>query len=469
MLVIISDIHLTDGSSGETVHQGTLRVFRERLRNLAYAASWRTDGKYRPIQQIDILLLGDFLDVLRSSRWLEERSAVPSTLRPWDDPASPEFIGQIGSITESIIENNAVFFEMMRELCGTAIASVPQATEDSRPQRTEAGREGSPRIAVPVRIHYMVGNHDWFFHLPHPEYREIRRALVQNLALDNDPDVPFPHDLGEPGAKTIRRVLNEHGVFARHGDIYDPFNFEGHRDCASLGDAIVIDLVTRFAVEVKARLGDVLPAACLPGMKEIDNVRPLLMVPVWVSGLLRKTCHDPRLRGQVQGIWNDLVDRFTGIPFVRARCKASRYPLEIQKLKWALRISKRLLSPESSRLICWFGEKVARQQRSYCSHALQEASFKNHESRFIVYGHTHHHEMAPLDASYSEDSQSTQIYLNSGTWRPVHELTRLHPSHEVFAGYHTMTYLAFFKDDERNGRTFESWSGSLSSSKRGVA
>jgi len=59
------------------------------------------------------------------------------------------------------------------------------------------------------------------------------------------------------------------------------------------------------------------------------------------------------------------------------------------------------------------------------------------------------------------DGSNAQIYINSGTWRTVHELARLHVSEQEFAGYHVMTYLAFFKDDERNGRKFETWSGTL--------
>ena len=30
-----------------------------------------------------------------------------------------------------------------------------------------------------------------------------------------------------------------------------------------------------------------------------------------------------------------------------------------------------------------------------------------------------------------------------------------------FAFYHVMTYLAFFREDERSGRPFETWSGTL--------
>jgi len=36
MLVIISDLHLTDGTSGETIRAGAFRAFRESLRELAW-------------------------------------------------------------------------------------------------------------------------------------------------------------------------------------------------------------------------------------------------------------------------------------------------------------------------------------------------------------------------------------------------------------------------------------------------
>jgi hypothetical protein len=59
MLVIISDLHLTDGTSGETIKTGAFRTFRERIRDLAYDASWRSDEKYAPIECVDLVLLGD--------------------------------------------------------------------------------------------------------------------------------------------------------------------------------------------------------------------------------------------------------------------------------------------------------------------------------------------------------------------------------------------------------------------------
>ena len=66
MLVIISDLHLTDGTSGSTISPGAFQLLGERLTDLAIGASQRRDGTYRPIERVDLLLLGDVFDVIRS-------------------------------------------------------------------------------------------------------------------------------------------------------------------------------------------------------------------------------------------------------------------------------------------------------------------------------------------------------------------------------------------------------------------
>ena len=86
MLVFVSDLHLADGTCGASLAPEAVSQFTERLIELAEAASWRTDGTYRPIEQIELVLLGDTLDLIRSGRWLQ-----PGGLRPWDDPQTGPF------------------------------------------------------------------------------------------------------------------------------------------------------------------------------------------------------------------------------------------------------------------------------------------------------------------------------------------------------------------------------------------
>jgi hypothetical protein len=46
VLVVIGDIHLTDGSSGDTIHAGALRSFVEKLEASVEDACWRRDGTF---------------------------------------------------------------------------------------------------------------------------------------------------------------------------------------------------------------------------------------------------------------------------------------------------------------------------------------------------------------------------------------------------------------------------------------
>ena len=65
MLLIISDLHLTDGTSGSTISPGAFHLLAERMADLAMGASRRFDGEYRPIDHVDLVLLGDVLDLFR--------------------------------------------------------------------------------------------------------------------------------------------------------------------------------------------------------------------------------------------------------------------------------------------------------------------------------------------------------------------------------------------------------------------
>jgi UDP-2,3-diacylglucosamine pyrophosphatase LpxH len=445
MLVIISDLHLTDGSSGQTIRKGAFEAFRERLRDMAYDASCRLDNKYRPIERIDLVLLGDILDVIRSSKWCD------SGARPWT-PQHPNFATTVASINDLILERNQDSLAFLRSLHDPAYMSVPRATPDGQSLTTSRGGSSEQRQPVQIRIWYLVGNHDWFYHLRGDAFDEIRKSVVEAVGLENDPSLPFPHDPAESPA--IVEAYREHAVFARHGDIFDRSNFDGDRDKSSLGDAIVIELVDRFPAEVKRRLGAVLPQDCITGLEEIDNVRPLIIIPAWIDGLLRKTCN-PQQQQAVKQVWDELAREFLRLDFVRQH----RNPIHIG-LKLSIKSSIGLLS----RMLLWGAARMNwGKDVPFYPNALNEPAFRDGSARFVVYGHTHRYEIVPLRSESTSAGLLEQIYINSGTWRPVHELAQFKPAEEQFVGYHVMTYIAFFRDGERNGRSFETWSGALES------
>jgi len=447
MLVIVSDLHLTDGTTGETVSPGAFSIFVERLRELAVAASWRADGVYRPIERIDLVLLGDILDVIRSTQWL----ARPG-VRPWTSPQSPEFIERVTRITADILRNNEESLAVLRGVAAPGGLCVPSALRAVRLAEDESGEP------VSVRIHYMVGNHDWFFHHPGEAFDRLRQTVIAQMGLAQPADRPFPHDMTE--SEELLGAMRRHKVTARHGDLFDPINFEGDRDASSLGDAIVVELVTRFAVEVERDLGNELPGGAIAGLREIDNVRPLLLVPVWLDGLLERTCAFPAIRKQVKGVWDRLVDEFLAVDFVRRHDTFS--PLDIvDGLQRTLKFSKRLSINWASTIVGWLQGLRGASDESYYRHALGEQDFRNRRAKHIVYGHSHTAETVPLDASYADGYVLNQVYFNAGTWRRVHLQTQLAPSEHEFVAADVMTYLAFFQGDERKGRPYESWLGTL--------
>jgi UDP-2,3-diacylglucosamine pyrophosphatase LpxH len=444
MLVIISDLHLTDGTSGSTISPGAFQLLSERIVDLAIGASQRRDGSYRPIERVDLLILGDVLDVIRSSRWLQSR------VRPWDDATSPALFEIVSQITADVLRHNEEALGEFRKLAKEGV-SIPPATLQGRPAEGET-------ISVPVSIHYMVGNHDWFYHLPGDNYSRLRGQIAQHMGLATRPDAPFPHEAWE--SNELLQTMRRHKVFARHGDVYDPFNFEGDRNASSLGDAIVIELLNRFGAQIARELADDLPESALLGFREIDNIRPLLLVPVWIDGLLERSCPHPATRKQVKKVWDELADEFLDHPFVRRR--DTWCPVDIvDGLQKALKFSRRLSVGWASWVAEWMWKLRGADNDSYFQHALSEQDFRNRRAKHIVYGHTHYHEIVPLDASFAEGYVLNQAYFNSGTWRRVFEQTRFAQSEHEFISADALTYLAFFKEDERRGRPYETWNGTL--------
>ena len=460
MLVIISDIHLTDGQSGETIKHDAFRKLRQRLKDLAYDASFRRgEGwTYKHIEEIDVLLLGDILDIIRSPTWLRDNDA-----RPWSDPQSPEFIAKVEAINAGILDHqeNKKSLDILKSLRDLTL-SLRGHDRDKDPQD------------VKVNIHYMVGNHDWFYHLKGPAYDAIRQRVVDAMGLANDPTEPFPHDPGEntKSAAAIRKVLEAHRVFARHGDLYDDFNFDSDwkdldtvearveaRDASSLGDAIVVELLGRFPDEVAKRMGNRLPPDVVASFKELDNVKPYAVIPGWINGLLDRLVDEDELQDEVKKIWNEVADDFLRVPFVRQHDKPWRLDI-IDKLEVALKLQRGFSLTDIGNWALKYYRKAGTSIESYADNVKDEAAFKDNSADFFVYGHTHDYEVVPLSLESPRGQYHRKLYINSGTWRRVHKLSRNDPDSLQFYDFDVQCYLAFFKDDERRGRRFESWSGS---------
>jgi UDP-2,3-diacylglucosamine pyrophosphatase LpxH len=443
MLVILSDLHLTDGTADATLSPESFFLFAERLRELATRAAWRADGQFRPLERIDILLLGDVLDIIHSKKWIE------GTPRPWHDVSHADVQQSFAAVVDGILANNAEGLGVFRAL----------ATQGAMCLAPGNGTlSGSEAYRVPVRIHYMVGNHDWALHLPGVAYDAMRQKVCQHLGLANAPSQPFAHDAYE--SDEILEVLRRHRTLARHGDIFDPLHFSEDRDVSSLGDALNIEVIRKFLNTMQNELAGDLPSLVLANLHEIDNVRPLPMVPIFINGLLERACPNPALRKRVKQVWDKNVDVFLDLDVVRRRDTWLPFDV-VDGLANVMRFSSRSALGWAVKVDSWLHSMRGANSDSYYTHALAEQDFRNRRARHIVYGHTHAAECIPLDASYADGYVLNQMYFNSGSWRRVHRATVAAPQEEEFIPSESINLVTFFTGDERAGRPFETWSGVL--------
>ena len=452
MLVIISDLHLGDGSTASSIPANAFHLFSNRLRETAYFASFRENGRYRPVEDIDLLLMGDIIDPLHSTLWLDTEENSAAYTRPWTSSSAPPFASKLAQTTQAVIDGNKESLETLRRIAGGEAVSIPPANE-----RGEPYHDTKERISIKVRLHYTVGNHDWYYHLQGPAMNEIRRTLINSMGLSSPPDL-FPYDLNE--YPPLREILERYKVFCRHGDYFDRFNFNAKegRDHSALGDVFTMEVLNRYPVAVQERFGDRLPKSLIDSLRRLTNVRPALATPLWISGQLKRHAGSAALESELKKVWDDICDAFLQLPVVRAQDRP--FVLDtVDAMKIAIKIAKGTSFETLNDLVLWIRSKVSNGERSFAEHALDEPAIINKTARYVVYGHTHHHEVISLDADGEPSDPQSQLYINTGTWHSYFDLAVKDPRQQKFIPYQKLTYLTFYKDGERQGSQFETWSG----------
>jgi UDP-2,3-diacylglucosamine pyrophosphatase LpxH len=445
MLVIISDLHLTDGSTCETISAGAFRQFVNTLSEQAEAACWRlkpgrTEGVFELLERVDVLLLGDILDAMRSDQWLQ------ATARPWDDlgnaTANDALADTVTAITRGILAHNRDSLGCFRDLHGQLPIKASHTGE---------------HYNIPVFFHYLVGNHDWFYHLRGAKWDALRGEIREAIGLANDPAEIFPHRLDENAA--IAALCAAHRLHVQHGDIFDAINYQKDkgRDASSLGDAIVIEILNGFPERVKNELGLRDDDPLYRAFKEADNIRPLLALPDYFAMASHHFGTGPQQK-KIQTLWSQASDPFLELPFVRALDRPWEFDT-VDALQVLFALQKNIPMAVQGQL-AHFVEKFVKPV-SYRQEAADEPDIIDDHVDFVAYGHTHRAEMVPLAMRMRGREFHQQVYVNSGTWRPIHEQTFVNVTDFPFVHFHVMTYAFFYKGDERFGRRFEMWQGSL--------
>lgn len=445
MLVLISDLHLTDGSCGSSLSARASELLVERIEELAVRASWRASGVYQPVERVDLVLLGDTLDLLQSTQWLQTR------VRPWSNLNSTEGAAFLRALVTDILRHNEAALAVLR--ASGAEGGIPLLPAD-RYGRPAAG--ATPQI-VPLKLHYAVGEHDWLLHLPGQAGDVLRQMVGLTMGLSSATDGPFPSEPADD--PRLAEILGRHRTIARHGDQFDELSFSGSRDQPSLTDVLILELVLPFVDQLRREFASELPPAVQQGLGELGQLRPLVLMPVWLDALLDRACPSAGLRSKIQRLWDRAADRMLGLDIVRSGNLCSRQGVTAG-LGGLLKFNRRPTGSWTAAVRDWcHASQVC--NGSLAAHALAEHDFRNRRAKYVVYGHTHQADMAALENSAAGGFALPQLYFNTGTWQRVHRPTHVAPGPQEFIASESFHVVTLYQGDERGGRGYETWSASL--------
>ena len=473
MLVVISDLHLVDGTAGDhNVKSEAFELWMDEVLTIA---------EDKDAASLDFLYLGDIFDLIRTEKWFEVELAD----RPWGDPAINDHPGQLGTACA----------EKAREIL-EAIAAETTGHCDVLSGRGPAElRKRLERFAAggkPVRRAFIPGNHARLYCV----VPQIRQRIDELLGIGG----PFVGDL------TLHRLQSRaDGLLARHGHELDVWNFEGFKADAGrfefadidylkvpIGDPITTELVARLPHAIKRHLetsGPPMRRSVIDGVYErlqnIENVRPVAAAIQWISyeaAEMKKSAIAP---GMVAGSWQDderervveavetitarLFNEFMELPFVKEWLRVHdswsdpwdaadklqalglllRRGIDVDKISPLMEAYKRL----------GIGESDEQRRAALFEPALDDPAADIH---YVAYGHTHQFQQAALRKTADHE----KIYFNSGTWRP--RFSRADNGID-FVKWKEMTYLVFYGanedklrgSDRYKGVSFETWTGTM--------
>lgn len=328
MLVLVSDLHLTDTAARSTFDAATFgralaAVFRE-------AAGEGSD-------EVKLVLLGDVFEILKSTRWLE------NDVRPWEPPTE-QHRETVRQIVDGILAVNGDFFAELQAIRGAHSK---------------------------VDVTYVIGNHD--------------RPL--NTSMGNGSRTAIRERLGLAGDDALFLEAYEdldYSLLAQHGHHWDKSNrYRGNS--IAIGDAIVIDIVARLPIIFGDYLGVAPDDPCLRFVHEIDDVIPQTPYHMakWLAAGLDNLDSDAstRLNAALGQVAEELVQR--------VRPYESESPVA-QWWVGALKRLALVIGPLRSALKLPSGANSPPPLSRNVAFDLDESYRLHHvDYQYTVYGHTH--------------------------------------------------------------------------------
>lgn len=450
MLCIISDMHLADGTAGD--HNLKPQVYQDLLDRVAAAHAKVRD--HCPHSRVDFIFAGNIFDMRRTHFWHQQAEHKPwrhfqvvekaAHARP---PASGEYMERAVQLFHQIMIHPNV--APIKGILGDRLAHRFGGVE-------------------PTRL-YLPGDADRMINM----HAGLRARVVDFLGLDLgrtgpwDPSHPFPNLWIDPA----------HGVLVRHGHEWDVYSFEGDPNKPEdyfnipMSDLINAELFARLTYEASLLAGsDPQATGALQDFRrkieQIDNVRPLSSVVKWLARHF--TGDEKKLLGKCIG---NAITNFEGQEYVKWWLSASGHdkwynPMdEADSIELLITALKNLRLGKSDLAMSIYDKFAGYDPFDRYVDRAQKEPYLNQEGsgiHFVVYGHTHHAQHVPLGIMGQEGNQRLVHYVNVGSLRPTHTVTR---DGRAFHVTESLDFALFYTREERpgaTGPTFELWCGDRS-------
>jgi UDP-2,3-diacylglucosamine pyrophosphatase LpxH len=445
MLVVISDLHLADGTAGD--HNLKPQVYVDLLDRIAEA-----HAKVRavnPHSQVQIVYAGDIFDMRRTHFWFQGEQSPWRHFQPVEGadhakPPTPSTSGE-GYLDRAV----QLFTQIMTH-------------ENVAPIKGILGDRLADRFGgiEPTRV-YLPGDSDRLINMS----PGLRARVIDFLGLDLglpqgwNPDLRFPTQYVEPG----------HGVLIRHGHEWDVYSFEGDSDrlepqdydCVPMNDLISCELFARLTYEASLQQpGGEFSAEAIARFRQkieqLDNVRPVSSVVQWLTRHFT-TSEDKTMLRQCIG---RALSNFNTKDYVKWWLSSAGHDKWYNPLDEADRLELLLASLDK----LWLG-KIGAAMKIYDKFAAydpyeryvdmaakEEMALQDGSAvQYVVYGHTHWAQHIPLKFLGEEGGPQRDLhYVNVGSLRPTHQVTR---DGRNFYVTESLCFGIFYRQDERSGAT----------------
>jgi UDP-2,3-diacylglucosamine pyrophosphatase LpxH len=440
MIAILSDLHITDGSTSRNVDPGAFELLKEEI---------LVNVRKKKATEVHVVLLGDIFDLVRTDYWA---ATIPYDRRPWNGTIDRNN-GMNSDVAEVERQFNAVLGRILAVPDGSAAALIEML--DSLALHPETA-------GLPLTLTYVVGNHDKpFNNFPSLQtaLRDRFAHLKPNFALNvfaPDYGVLARHGHewdGECHAKEFwEKVL-------RSGETIDRFD-ERLSKVMALGEVITAELMSGFLHNCrvqfrKAGLTSDQDRALLGGLMDVNNLRPMTDIFLWLRWFTRY--NEERYTRPIGQALIDALDALLDSSYARAWDGIGGFDLtdKLSLARIGLNLSGLDLAEKAMEFAALFGShsdelKEGAKQEFFAPH-------RDKRIRYIVYGHTHE-----ARQDFFSGDRDPLMYVNTGTYLPFIQLAE---EKRGFATAYRMTMAFFYNVHEDTGGradatpTLQVWNG----------